>query len=152
MRHFMGSALFLAWMGSAIAQSPPLDNSTGFFAGEWAGTGERGSYCYLNLSADRRGIVLIDSGSGDWLGARLEWHNRQQSLQIGKVMPLPFSAQRRIMPLSNFVLRSGFNHSLSLTWSPQSSGCHMQKIETTARQLTRARTAIEGLPQEEKKR
>jgi hypothetical protein len=56
------------------------------------------------------------------------------------------------MPLATFVFRGGFNQSLSLTWEAQSSGCHLQKIETTARRLNRARNAIEGLPQGENKR
>lgn len=152
MRYFIGSALFFAWLGSAIALSPPPDNSPSLFAGEWAGTGERGSYCYLNLGADSRGVVLIDGGTGDWLGARVQWRNRQQTLQVEKVIPLPVSTQRRVMPLEAFVLRSGFNQSLSLTWNAQSSGCQLQKIETMARHLNRARTAIEGLLQGENKR
>jgi len=152
MRCFTGLALLLAWLGSASALTPPPDTSTGFFSGEWAGTGERGSYCYLNLGADGRGIVLIDGGSGDWLGARVRWRNRQQALQVEEAIPLPVSTQRRIMPLEAFVLRSGFNQSLSLTWNAQSSGCQLQKIEATARHLNRARNAIEGLPRGDSKR
>lgn len=132
--------------------SPPLDTSPGWFAGEWAGTGEQSAYCYLNLSADGWGWVLIGGGSGDWLGARVQWRNRHQSLQVEKIIPLPFSPQRRIMPLETFVLRSGFNQSLSLTWNARSSGCQLLKIETTEHHLNRARNAIEGLPQGENKR
>lgn len=152
MRYFIGSTLFFVWLGSAIALSPPPDNSPSLFAGEWAGTGERGGYCYLNLGADSRGVVLIDGGTGDWLGAQMQWRNRQQTLQVEKVTPLPVSTQRRVMPLETFVLRGGFNQSLSLTWNAQSSGCQLQKIETMARHLDRARNAIEGLLQAENKR
>jgi len=152
MRYFIRLVLFSVWLGGASALTPPPDTSLGFFSGEWAGTGEGGSYCYLNLSADSRGFVLIDGGAGDWLGARVQWRNRQQTLQVEEVIPLPVSTQRRIMPLKAFVLRSGFNQSLSLTWNVQSSGCQLQKIETTTRHLNRARNAIEGLLQGENKR
>ena len=152
MRYFIGLVLFFAWLGSASALTPPPDNSPSFFSGEWAGTGEQGSYCYLNLGADGWGLVLIDRGAGDWLGARMQWRNRQQTLQVEKIIPLPVSTQRRVMPLETFVLRSGFNQSLSLTWNAQSSGCQLQKIETTARHLDRARNAIGGLLQGESKR
>jgi len=152
MRHFIGLILFFACLGNASALTPPLDTSPGLFVGEWAGTGERGSYCYLNLGADGGGVVLIDGGTGDWLGARVQWRNRQQTIQVEKVIPLPVSTQRRIMPLETFVLRGGFNQSLSLTWNAQSSACQLQKVETTARHLNRARNAIEGLLQEDNKR
>jgi len=45
-----------------------------------------------------------------------------------------------------FVLVSGMNQSLTLTWNEQSTGCQLQKVETTARHLKRARSAIDGLP------
>jgi hypothetical protein len=45
-----------------------------------------------------------------------------------------------------FVLVSGMNQSLMLTWNEQSTGCQLQKVETTARHLNRARRAIDGLP------
>jgi len=96
--------------------------------------------------------VLIDGGAGDWLGARVQWRKQHQTLQVEKIIPLPVSIQRRIMPLEKFVLRSGFNQSLSLTWSAKSSGCQLQKIETTAHHLNRARDAVEGLLQSEGKR
>lgn len=63
MRYFIGIALYFAWLGAANALTPPPNNSPGFFAGEWTGIGEHGSYCYLNLSSDGRGWVLIDSGA-----------------------------------------------------------------------------------------
>ena len=152
MRYLTGLVLFVFGLGSASALTPPTDSSPSFFLGEWAGTGESGSYCYLNLGADGWGLVLIDGGTGDWLGARVQWRNQHQKLQAGKVMPLPVSIQRRIMPLKTFVLRSGFNQSLSLTWNSMASGCQLQKIETTARQLNRARDAVEGLLKSEGKR
>ena len=151
MRYFIGLVMLFALLGTANALTPLPDNSPSFFSGEWAGTGEQGTYCYLNLSADGWGWVLIDGGAGDWLGARMQWRNQQQALQVVKIIPLPFSSQRRIMPLAKFVLRSGFNQSLSLTWSAQSSGCQLQKIRTTADHLNRARSLIEGLSQGESK-
>lgn len=152
MLHCAALLLILAWSGSATALTPPLDASPGFFAGEWAGNGEHGSYCYLKLSADGRGWVLVDGGTGDWLGARLQWRNRQQTIQVDTLVPMAVSPERRIMPLETFVLRSGFNESLSLTWNARSSGCHLQKIEASSRHLRRARDAIEALPQDEGKR
>jgi hypothetical protein len=152
MRYIIRFTMIFALLGTANALTPLPDSSPGFFAGEWAGTGERGAYCYLNLGADGSGSVLIDGGSGDWLGARIQWRNVKQSLQIEKIIPLPASAQQRIMPLADFVLSSKFNQSLSLTWNKQSTGCQLQKIETLAHHLDRARFAINGLPQGESKR
>ena len=152
MRNFIRLALFLACLGTANALTPPLDNSPGFFAGEWAGTGEQGSYCYLKLNTDGWGWVLVDGGAGDWHGARIQWRNRQQALQVEKITPLAASAQLRIMPLEKFGLSTGFNQSLRLNWNEQSGVCQMQKIETTARNLFRARGAIEALPQGERSR
>ena len=133
-------------MPSASAQSPPLDNSPSFFSGEWTGTGERGSYCYVKLGVDGTGWVLVDAGVGDWSGAKVEWQNKQQSLRIGKIVPLRASTQRRLMPLERFELRSEFNQSLSLSWTTQSGSCHLQRMETTERRLNRARSAIVDLP------
>ncbi|WP_041193559.1 hypothetical protein [Candidatus Symbiobacter mobilis] len=152
MRYFIGFIMFFAWLVTADALTPLPDNSPSFFSGEWAGTGEQGTYCYLNLSADGWGWVLIDGGAGDWLGARMQWRNRQQALQVEKIIPLPTSTQLRVMPLGKFVLGSGFNQSLMLTWNEQSGGCQLQKIETTARHLIRARSAIESLLQRERMR
>ncbi len=150
MHNLIRLALFLAGLGTANALTPPLDNSPGFFAGEWAGNGEQGSYCYLKLNTDGWGWVLVDGGAGDWQGARIQWRNRQQALQVEKITPLAASAQLRIMPLEKFGLSTGFNQSLRLNWNEQSGVCQMQKIETTARNLVRARGAIEALPQGER--
>lgn len=67
MRYFIGLVLLLVWLGSAKALTPLPDNSPGFFSGEWAGTGHQGAYCYMNLSPDGWGWVLIDGGTGDCL-------------------------------------------------------------------------------------
>jgi hypothetical protein len=131
-------------MASAVTPLP--DTSPGFFAGEWAGAAAQGGYCYLTLDVDGSGVVLIDGGAGDWLGARVQWHNEQQSLQVDKAMPLAFSAQRRVMPLQALVVHSELNQSLGLSWGGSPVGCHLQKIEATARQLQRARQAIQDLP------
>lgn len=151
-RYFTVLVMLFALLGTANALTPLPDSSPGFFSGEWAGTGEQGTYCYLNLSADGWGWVLIDGGTGDWLGARMQWRNRQQSLQVEKIIPLTTSTQQRIMPLAKFVLRSGFNQSLSLTWNTLSSGCQLQKIGTTEHHLDRARRVIDELQPGEGKR
>jgi len=145
MRYFIGLVILFAWFETANALTPLPDSSPSFFSGEWAGTGEHGTYCYLNLSADGWGWVLIDGGSGDWLGARMQWRNRQQALQIEKIIPLQVSIQLRVMPLEKFVLSSGFNQTLRLTWNEKSGCCHLQKIGTTAQHLMRARRTIDGL-------
>ncbi len=145
MRYFTGLVLVVVWLGTAHALTPLPDNSPGFFSGEWAGTAPQGAYCYLNLSADGSGWVLIDGGAGDWLGARMQWRNQQQTLQVEQVIPLQASAQLRVMPLEKFVLSSGFNQSLKLTWNESSGGCHLQKIDTAARHLLGARQTLESL-------
>ena len=142
-----GLLLLLAWRDSALAVTPPLDESPAAFAGEWAGTGEQGSYCYLNLDAGGGGWVLVDGGSGDWLGARIQWHNERQSLKVEKFMPLPSSPRYRVMPLQAFVLRAQFNQSLSLSWGSNSAGCQLQRIESSTRHLDSARGAIQALGQ-----
>lgn len=147
MRYFIALVLLFACLRSADALTPWPDSSPSFFSGEWAGAGEQGAYCYLNLSADGWGWVLIDGGSGDWLGARMQWRNLKQTLQLERIIPLPTSTQRRIMPLTKFVLRSGFNQSLSLKWNAQSSACQLQKIDTTRSHLNRARSTLNGLLQ-----
>jgi hypothetical protein len=145
MRHFSRFAMVFVWLTATQAQAPPPDSSPGYFAGEWAGTGELGSYCYVMLNADGTGWVLIDGGSGDWRGAQVQWRNRLQSLQIERTTPLIASPQRRIMPLESFSLGGGFNQSLSLTSTALRGGCQLQKSETTAQHLSAARGAIEGL-------
>jgi len=142
---FVGILMFFASTGIAQSQSPPPDSSPGFFAGEWAATGRQGSYCYLNLSADGRGWVLVDGGAGDWLGARIRWHNRQQSLQVDEIIPLRPSAELRVMRLGQFVLGGGFNQSLRLTWNESQEGCDLQKVESTAARLSNARTTLKSL-------
>jgi hypothetical protein len=137
--------VLLAWLGNASAVTPPPDKSAGLFAGEWAGTGERGSYCYLKLSVDGSGGVLVDGGSGDWLGARIQWRNQQQSLLVERVIPWPAAPQQRIMPLEKLVISGGFNQSLKLTWNELSAGCQLQRVESTARRLDGARKAIDLL-------
>jgi len=145
MRYFVGLALIIVWLGTAAALTPLPDPSPGFFSGEWAGNGQQGAYCYLNLSADGWGWVLIDGGTGDWLGARMQWRNQQQSLHVEQVIPLQASAQLRVLPLEKFVLSSGLNQSLKLTWNEPSGGCHLQKLDTVARHLLGARKTLEGL-------
>jgi hypothetical protein len=155
MKAIAGLMLLLASVGSASALTPLPDDSPEFFAGEWVGAGENGSYCYLNLRTAAEGgppgIVLIDGGSGDWLGAQLRWRNQQQRLAVERITPLPFSAQRRIMPLASFELRTGLNQSLSVHWNAHGTGCQLQKLDAMARHLGRARAAIEGATQDAKK-
>ena len=155
MKAIAGLMLLPGSLGSASALTPLPDDSPEFFAGEWVGAGENGSYCYLNLRSAAEGgppgIVLIDGGSRDWLGAQLRWRNQQQRLIVERITPLPFSTPRRIMPLASFELRTGLNQSLSVHWNAHGTGCQLQKLDAMARHLGRARAAIEGATQDAKK-
>jgi len=145
MRYVIVFVVFFVCVEVANALTPLPDSSPGFFSGEWAGTGEHGVYCYLKMSNDGRGLLLIDSGAGDWLGARIHWRNRQQSVDVEKIIPLPTSSQLRIMPLGQFTLSTGFNQSLKLNWNSHSNECNLQKIETTKNHLARARNVMNKL-------
>jgi hypothetical protein len=145
MRYLILYVLFFVYANGAHALTPPPDNSPGFFSGEWAGTGGHGAYCYLAMSADGHGVVLIDGGSGDWLGARFHWRNRQQSLEVDTITPVSSSNQLRIMPLGRFTVGSGFNQSLKVTWSDRTDGCNLQKSETTAHRLNTARSVLKSV-------
>ena len=144
-RMLIALASMMALPVSGNASTPLLDESPGFFAGEWAGNAGQGGYCYLTLSADGRGTVLIDSGTGDWLAAQILWRNRRQALEVEKITPLPAATELRVMPLSRLTLATGLNQSLKLNWGKLSNGCQLQKIETTAGQLQGARRTVEKL-------
>ena len=146
MRHTVGVIVLLGALANAQALTPRPDNSPDLFAGEWAGTGGFGSYCYLHLDPDHRGTLLIDAGSGDWLGARLQWRNEQQNLVVESLVPLPLVSARRVLPLTQAVIRTGVNLSLSLRWSAAGDECKLQRAETLARHLNRAREVIDRLP------
>ena len=146
MRYGVGLIMAFALLGSASALTPLLDSSPLYFSGEWAGTGAKGAYCYLSLGSDGRGLVLIDAGTGDWLGARIHWRNERQVLIVEKSISLSLAPQLRILPLHIFALSTEFNQSLALNWDKRADGCHLQKIETTKHHLTQARTIIDQLP------
>lgn len=152
MRYLLGLIFYFAWLGSVSGRSPPPDHSPAMFAGEWAGAGERGSYCYVKLEPDGQGLVLVNGGTGDWVGARMQWHNQQQSPQVDKIFPLAASTQWRTMPLEKFVFNAGFNQALSLTWSAQFGPCQLQRTDDAARQLARARNVADALPPEQRQR
>ena len=145
MRNLVIVAATMTLFGTAGALTPLPDESLDFFAGEWAGAGEQGAYCYLNLDARGRGWVLIDAGAGDWLGARIHWNNKHQALLIEKITPLRTSTELRIMPLDGFSLANGFNQSLRLAWERHSSGCQLQKVAASADHLAQARSTLKRL-------
>jgi hypothetical protein len=146
MRTFITLLVFFVCVQIANALTPLPDGSPGFFSGEWAGTGAQGAYCYVNMSPEGHGLVLIDNGSGDWLGSRINWRNRQQSLDVEKNSPLPISTQLRIIPLKQFTLSSAFNQSLKLNWNNYSNECNLQKIAKTTNRLGSARNIMSKLP------
>lgn len=147
MRFYRWIALVLACMGNVGAQAPPPDLSNGLFAGEWAGIGERGTHCYLNLDVSGWGWVLIDGGTGDLMSAQVRWRNQRLSLHIDEIIPVAFSPRLRTSPLATLRLSSGFNRSLRLDW--QSTGsCQMQRTDVSARQLAHARDVVQKLQAE----
>jgi hypothetical protein len=145
MRFLLRCLLMLGCMGATHALTPLPDKSPRLFAGEWAGTGALGSYCYVQLRADGGGDVLVDAGSGDWLGARIRWRNHQQTLQVEQVLAAKFSAALRVTPLNSLTLRSEFNQSLRLIWNDPKGGCHLQRIELSAQRLSQARSTAAQL-------
>lgn len=151
-RVFLPLFLLLVALGTSHALTPLPDRSPEFFAGEWTGNGENGVACYLSLNPDGSGTVLLDGGSGDWLGARLQWRNDRQVLRVVQSVPVSASPQDRLGPLETFVLNTGLNQSLRLTWNGQSLGCQLQKVEASARHLARARAALQSLGPKEKRR
>jgi hypothetical protein len=146
MRSLMRWVMLWGWLGAASAQSPLPDESARLFAGEWAGIGGQSSYCYLSLTADGRGQVLVDGGAGDWQVARIRWRNSKQSLLVEKIIPAPPSPALRVMPLEELSLHSGFNQSMSLSWNKGTGACQLQRTDTAARQLDRARSTLAQLP------
>jgi hypothetical protein len=119
---------------SSPALTPPLDNRPGFFAGDWIGTGAEDLFCFIRLQPDGNGTVLVSSASGDWLGARIRWHNQRQSMELievsPKVSPFPAEPGRRLMPLSGLTLRSGINQTLQLRPGERSPLCELQLRDT----------------------
>ncbi len=146
MRHVMVAlVLTAATVADTGALTPAADTSAAYFAGEWTGIGERGAACYLNLGADGRGWVLVDAGAGDWMGVSVVWRNKQQALVVDQAIPMAASARLRIMPLEKFTLSSGVNQSMKLVWREPSGVCLLQRTETTADQLARAREVMTQL-------
>ena len=146
MRVFIFAAVYILCLNQTDAlASPPLDSSPAFFTGEWSGTGPRGGYCYVNMNRDGSVVALINGGTGDWLGARFYWHNLQQSIEVKKIIPLPFSSQFRVMPLQQVTLRSGFNLALTLNGGSQAGTCQLQKTETAAHNLSHAHNIFNSL-------
>jgi hypothetical protein len=122
--------ILLAILGatSAPAQSPPLDGSPAFFSGDWIGTGTRDDFCFIRLHPDGRGTVLLMGAGGDWLGARIRWRNERQSLVVLAVQPLPNDPHRRLAPLDQLSLGTGFGTTIHLRLDKQGSPvCELQR-------------------------
>jgi hypothetical protein len=106
----------LAGLGatSAPAQSPLPDGSPVFFSGDWIGTGAQDSFCFMRLHPDGVGMVLFMGASGDWRGARIRWRNERQSIVVMAVQPLPNDPHRRLAPLEQLWLSTGFGTTIQL--------------------------------------
>jgi hypothetical protein len=133
--------------GPATALTPLPDGRPGFFAGDWVGTGADDVYCFVRLQADGSGTVLVEGGSGDWLGARIQWRNERQHVVLVDVSPLPFDPGRRLMPLSRLLLSSGVNRTLQLRWSDRRSACELQWQVDVQHRTDQARKLLEPGPQ-----
>jgi len=146
MRYFFTLLLFFVAVEMASALTPLPDSSPGFFSGEWSGTGSHGSYCFMNIAPDGQGLLLIDGGAGDWLGAQIRWRNRQQAFEVEKIIPMKASSELRIIPLEHFSLSTEFNQSIKLTWGSSSNVCYLQKSAAAADHLARFRKVMKMMP------
>jgi hypothetical protein len=123
---------------SAHAQSPPLDGSPAFFAGDWIGTGAQDNFCFMRLRADGSGTVLAMGAAGDWLGARFRWRNQQQNIVVMAVQPLPDDPRRRLAPLTQLSLSMGFGTTIHLTLNKNSPLCELQRRASVQRNMAYA--------------
>jgi len=126
------------------ALTPPLDNRPGFFAGDWIGTGAEDLFCFIRLQPDGTGTVLVGSASGDWLGARIRWRNRQQSMELIETSPLAAEPGRRLLPLSGLTLRSGINRTLQLKPGERIPVCELQLHDGVLRRAGQARMLLDN--------
>jgi hypothetical protein len=135
---------FLATCGHA--QSPPLDSSPGYFAGDWIGTGARDNFCFMRLGADGTGTVLAMGGSGDWLGARIRWRNQRQNIVVVSVQPITNDPQRRLAPLTELTLSLGFGSTIHLMLAKDSPACELQRRAGVQRNVDNAELLLSAPP------
>lgn len=138
--------ILLAALGASPspALTPPSDNRPGFFAGDWIGTSAEDMFCFIRLQPDGNGRVLVSSASGDWLGARIRWHNQRQSMVLIDVSPLPAEPGRRLLPLSELTLRSGINQTLQLKPGKRSAVCELQLRDRVLRRSGEAEMLLDS--------
>jgi hypothetical protein len=134
-------AALAATCGSA--RTPPFDSSPAFFSGDWIGSGADDLFCYVQLNTDGSGTVLVSGGSGDWLGARIQWRNDRQHIVLVDQSPMAANPQRRLMPLAPFLLRSGINRTLQLLWNESRPFCGLQLGTDVQRRSKEAQTLLE---------
>jgi hypothetical protein len=120
------------------AQSPPLDGSPAFFSGDWIGTGARDNFCFVRLRPDGIGTVLAMSASGDWLGARIHWRNERQSIVVTAIHPLPDDPHRRLAPMTELSLSTGFGVTMHLKLDKDSPVCELQRRASVQRNVGNA--------------
>ncbi|MGB8694470.1 MAG: hypothetical protein WCD08_13275 [Steroidobacteraceae bacterium] len=123
---------------SGFALSPPLDSSPAFFSGDWVGMGANDNFCFMRLRPDGLGTVLISSPSGDWVGARIRWHNQRQSMVVSEVNPLPGDPHRRLLPLSQLTLRVVFGGTFQLVLNTDIPTCELQRRTSVQRRMEEA--------------
>jgi hypothetical protein len=123
---------------SVHAQSPPLDNSPAFFAGDWIGTGAQDNFCFMRLRPDGSGTVLAMGAAGDWLGARIRWRNQHQNIVVMAVYPLPGDPRRRLAPLTQLSLSKGFGTTIQLKLNKNNPLCELQRRASVQRNMAYA--------------
>ena len=127
------------------AQSPPLDRSPAFFAGDWVGSGASDTFCFMRLRPDGAGTVLASTASGDWMGASIRWRNDRQSITLLEVKALHADPQQRLMPLSRLSLRFSFSDTIQLHIDKGSPACELQRRASVARRMDEADALLEGI-------
>lgn len=145
--HWLG--IFLALLGglgasSGLALTPLPDDSPAFFSGDWIGTGAQDLFCLIRLTPDGSGTVLVGGGSGDWRGASIRWRNRRQSVDLIEARPLPAEPRRRLLPLPELTLNSGFNRTLQLKLSGNIAACELQPHGDVQRRTGEAELLLNG--------
>lgn len=125
------------WLPAALAAPP--NETMGFFASEWWGSGHEGSLCQVLLNENGSGTVQIASPGGRWQVADIRWRNRRQNLLIEAQVPRPENTRKRISPLPGFRLSSTPQDTLELIWGTGESRCTLLRAEQFDRRIREGR-------------
>jgi hypothetical protein len=78
------------------------------------------------------------SASGDWLGARIHWRNERQSIVVTAIHPLPDDPHRRLAPMMELSLSTGFGVTMHLKLDKDSPVCELQRRASVQRNVGNA--------------